>query len=205
MYTHADWLVGPVDVRVVCHFQMHRPRVPTEARMCAQPWTQQIRGCRGGGEAGCGRGPLWVSPWATMRLRDCFQNSFSAGAVETAGEQVVLLNCTLYSGRGGELYVACVSHAPTPTPSWAELVAGCCGAAARRAARRCPRGRAAGRRGEKAATEWASAAERAGGRGAGGARGLAFRQLCQRRIRRVSAGRHQKCLPSPFQAWLLSN
>lgn len=124
MYTHADWLVGPVDVRVVCHFQMHRPRVPTEARMCAQPWTQQIRGCRGGGEAGCGRGPLWVSPWATMRLRDCFQNSFSAGAVETAGEQVVLLNCTLYSGRGGELYVACVSHAHTrprrlrPGPSW---------------------------------------------------------------------------------------
>lgn len=124
MYTHADWLVGPVDVRVVCHFQMHRPRVPTEARMCAQPWTQQIRGCRGGGEAGCGRGPLWVSPWATMRLRDCFQNSFSAGAVETAGEQVVLLNCTLYSGRGGELYVACVSHAHMrprrlrPGPSW---------------------------------------------------------------------------------------
>lgn len=113
MYTHADWLVGPVDVRVVCHFQMHRPRVPTEARMCAQPWTQQIRGCRGGGEAGCGRGPLWVSPWATMRLRDCFQNSFSAGLVETAGEQVVLLNCTLYSGRGGEVYVACVSHAHT--------------------------------------------------------------------------------------------
>lgn len=124
MYTHADWLVGPVDVRVVCHFQMHRPRVPTEARMCAQPWTQQIRGCRGGGEAGYGRGPLWVSPWATMRLRDCFQNSFSAGPVETAGEQVVLLNCTLYSGRGGELYVACVSHAHTHTRAHADSVLG---------------------------------------------------------------------------------
>lgn len=75
---------------------------------------------RGGAWAGAAAG----LPRATMRLRDCFQDSFSAGPVETAGEQVVLLNCTLYRGRGGELYVACVSHAHTrprrlrPGPSW---------------------------------------------------------------------------------------